>query len=111
MSVILRPDFPSTAEQGVRTLCDTLSAAAKPHRINVYTGAEPEDIAHTARQCDLLFDLFLSGLRGQLENLHEHLPIKEADFTDIYGALNDLRSEVSGRLQNIEDTKLLFDRE
>lgn len=101
MSVILRPDFP--AKPAIKALCETLAAAAKPHHIPVRRGAEPEDVAHTARQVDLIFNLALSALQGQLENLRENLPVGETDFRDIYDRMQDLRSDVIGRLQNLED--------
>lgn len=98
-----KPEVAATASAPIKALCDTLANAAKPHRIPVTRGAVPEDVAHTARQVGLIFDLALSALQGQLENLRENLPIGREDFSDIYGGMRDLRSEVIGRLQNLED--------
>jgi hypothetical protein len=85
MSAILRPDFP-----------------AKPHRIPA-AGATPSDIAFTADRVDLIFNLALGALQGQLENLRENLPISSLNnFNDIYGSLRDLRNETLGRLEKIE---------
>jgi hypothetical protein len=86
MSVILRPDFP-----------------AKPHRIPV-AGATPLDIALTANSVDLIFNLAISALQGQLENLRENLPIGSTNnFKDIYNQLCDLRSETLGRLEQLAE--------
>ncbi len=77
----------------------------KPHRIPI-RGASSEDIAHTARQCELIFELAISALQGQLSNLSENLPVTDAGYLDakgIYSGMCDLRSEVIGRLQNLED--------
>ena len=85
MSAILRPDFP-----------------AKPHRIPI-SGAEVADIAKVVNSVDLIFNLALGALQGQLENLRENLPITSLNnFDDIYAQLRDLRSETLGRLEQIE---------
>jgi hypothetical protein len=85
MSVILRPDFP-----------------AKPHRIAI-SGATPSDVAYTAERVDLIFGLAISALQGQLENLRENLPIGSVNFADIYMIMEDLRGDIIGRLETLED--------
>mgnify|MGYP001568650915 CR=1 FL=1 len=56
----------------------------KPHRIPI-RGASSEDIAHTARQCELIFELAISALQGQLSNLSENLPVTDAGYLDAKG--------------------------
>jgi len=88
MSVILRPDFPD-----------------KPHRIPI-SGAEPEDIQLTASAVDLIFYMARHGFVGQLENLAENLPMDQARYLDTKGffdRLDDLRHEILGKLQDLED--------
>ncbi len=77
----------------------------KPHRIPI-RGASPEDIAHTAKQCRLIIDLARSALHDQLGNLSENLSVPDAGYLDAKGidaGMQDLGSEIDGRLQNLED--------
>jgi hypothetical protein len=77
----------------------------KPHRIPI-SGAQPQDIALVINSVDLIFNLALSALMGQLENLRENLPMDDAKFLDtnsVYAQLHDLRSEVLGRLETLAE--------
>lgn len=74
-----------------------------PHRIDARRGATPADIALVANSVDLIFNLAISALMGQLANLQENLPIGEVKFDDIYAGLIDLRSDTLGRLEKLED--------
>lgn len=75
----------------------------KSHWINPWKGASRADIAHTREQVKLIFELAGSALMGQLENLRENLPIGDADFSDAYRWLEDLRDELDGHLEKIEN--------
>ena len=107
MSVILRPEFPGKGcnardIEGASCQAPDCDCAPKPHRISI-SGANALDIALVANSVDLIFNLAISALQGQLENLRENLPISSVNnFKDIYAQLRDLRSEVLGRLEQIE---------
>jgi hypothetical protein len=73
----------------------------KPHRIPI-SGAELQDIDLVINSVELIFNLALSALMGQLENLRENLPMDDAKFLDtesVYAQIRDLRSETLGRLE------------
>jgi hypothetical protein len=84
MSAILRPEFPKP-----------------PHRIPI-RGASPEDVCLVANSVDLIFNLALGALQGQLENLAENLPFK-LERADVYDVIRDARSDMLGRLEAAQD--------
>src|SRR5216117_1292590 len=98
MSVILRPEFPRQGETR-ETLRDIFAPGFGPRHIPI-RGASTSDIAITANSVDLIFNLAISALQGQLENLRENLPVSNLNnFKDIYNTMCDLRSETLGRLE------------
>lgn len=79
----------------------------QPHHINARRGATPADIAYTRKQIDLCFDLFASALVNLLGNLAENLPLDaNGEFGESLERLADLRGEVIGKLERLEDRGL-----
>jgi hypothetical protein len=87
MSVILRPDFPEVK------------------RIPI-SGATASDIDRVSYSVDLIFNLAISALQGQLENLRENLPMSSLNnFDDLYRFMHDLRSDTLGRLERLAEDR------
>lgn len=97
-------DIPiNTAEHPVIGLCNLFADAGKPLTRNART-ATATDIAYIKTRLALATDLYRSVLKEELGRLNENLPsTRTIEFKDMLDGLADLRSNIIGRLESVED--------